>query len=71
MYIEVLDSPKLRAHLKWPHGKVLEASRRGWELIAKSIVLHVNPDKIIESWSREAENARDLPVPTKLGGKGF
>jgi hypothetical protein len=27
-----------------PHGEVLEASRRGWELIAKGVVFHINAD---------------------------
>ena len=43
-----------------PHGEVLESSRRGRELVAKSIVLHVNADKVIESGSWETENARNL-----------
>ena len=37
----------------WPQRKVLESRGRGRELITESIILHINPDKIVESGSRE------------------
>lgn len=43
-----------------PHGKVLETGRRRRELVAKGVILHVDTDKVVESWGREAQNARDF-----------
>lgn len=43
-----------------PHGEVLETSRRGWELIAKGIVLHVNADQVVQTRRGEAEDSRNL-----------
>jgi hypothetical protein len=51
-----------------PHGKVLEAGRRGRELIAQSVVLHVDTDKVVESGSGETKNARDLLSVEEVGG---
>lgn len=53
---------------QWPHGKVLEASGRRWELVAEGIVLHVDLDKIVEARGREAENAGDLLGVEQVGG---
>jgi hypothetical protein len=52
---------------EWPHGEVLEASRRGGELIAQSVILHVDAHQIVESRCREAENARDLLSVEQVG----
>lgn len=52
---------------KRPHGKVLETRWRGWELIAQSIVLHVNSNKIIETRSREAQNPRNFLGVEEVG----
>jgi hypothetical protein len=41
---------------KRPHGEVLEPSGRGRELVAESVVLHINADQIVQSWSWEAQN---------------
>jgi len=43
-----------------PHGEILEAGRRGGELIAQSIVFHVDAHQVVESRCREAENAGDF-----------
>lgn len=43
-----------------PHGEVLEAGWRGWKLVAKSVVLHVDSDQVIQPGSWEAEDARHL-----------
>ena len=45
---------------EWPHGEVLEAGGRGRKLVAQSIILHVDADKIVEAGCREAQDARDL-----------
>lgn len=45
---------------KRPHGEVLESSRGRRELVAKGIILHVDAHQIVQSRSREAQNARDL-----------
>lgn len=45
---------------KGPHGKVLESGRGRGELVAQSIILHVDADKVIQSRSREAQNTRNL-----------
>jgi hypothetical protein len=41
-----------------PHGKVLESGRRGGELIAQGVILHVDANQIIESGGWEAEYTR-------------
>lgn len=51
-----------------PHGKVLEARRGRRELVAKSVILHVNADKIVKPGSREAKNARNLFSVEQVGG---
>jgi hypothetical protein len=45
---------------EWPHGEVLEASWRGGELVAQSIILHVDAHQVVQSRCREAENSGDL-----------
>ena len=40
-----------------PHGEILEPGWRGRELIAQSIVFHVDAYQVIESRSREAQDA--------------
>jgi hypothetical protein len=50
-----------------PHGEVLETSRRGWELVAECIVLHVDTDQVIKSRSREAQDTRDLLGMEQVG----
>jgi hypothetical protein len=51
-----------------PHGEVLEAGGGRRELVTESVVLHVDADKIVESGSREAENARDFLGVEEVGG---
>lgn len=50
-----------------PHGKILEATWRGGELVAQSVVLHVDSHKIVQSGCREAEDARDLLRVEEVG----
>ena len=40
-----------------PHGKVLEARRRQGELITERIILHVDPDQVVQPRGREAQDA--------------
>lgn len=54
------DVRNAQAAEEWPHGEVLEASRRGGELIAQSIVLHIDAHQIVKSRCREAEDSGDL-----------
>lgn len=51
-----------------PHGEVLEARGRRRELIAQSIVLHVDADQVVESWSGETEDARHLLSVEQVSG---
>jgi len=44
----------------------LETRRRRGELVAESIIFHVDSDKVIQSWCREAENTRDLLCMEKV-----
>lgn len=37
-------------------------------MIAESVVLHVNPNKIIQSWGWETENSRNLFCMEQVGG---
>ena len=53
---------------EWPHGKVLEASGRRWKLVAQSVVLHVDTDQVIQAWSWEAENTRNLFSMEQVSG---
>jgi hypothetical protein len=53
---------------QWPHGEVLEAGRGGRELVAQSVVLHVDADKVVQARGREAEDARDFLGVEKVGG---
>ena len=48
------------AREKRPHGEVLESRRRGRELVAQRVVLHVDSDEIIESRRWETEDTRHL-----------
>lgn len=50
-----------------PHGKVLETCRRGWELVAQSIILHVDSHEIIQSRSRETQNTGYFLRMEKVG----
>lgn len=50
-----------------PHGEVLETGGRRRELIAQGVVLHVDTNKIVQAWSREAQNSRDLFSVEKIG----
>lgn len=43
-----------------PHGEVLESRGRRRELVAESIVLHVDPNQIIQPRRRETEDSRDF-----------
>lgn len=43
-----------------PHGEVLETRRRGRELVAERIVLHVDPDQVVQAGSGEAQDPGDL-----------
>uniref|UniRef100_A0A1Y1K5I4 Uncharacterized protein n=1 Tax=Photinus pyralis TaxID=7054 RepID=A0A1Y1K5I4_PHOPY len=52
---------------KRPHGKILEPSRGGRELVAESIVLHVNADQVVQPRSREAQNTRDFLGVEQVG----
>src|SRR6476469_5624941 len=45
---------------QWPHGEVLETSWRRRELVAESIILHVNTNEIVQSRCRETQNAGNL-----------
>jgi hypothetical protein len=51
-----------------PHGEVLESGRRGWKLVAKRVVLHVDAHQIVEARSREAENSGNLLGVEQVGG---
>lgn len=51
-----------------PHGEVLEPCGRRRELVAESIVLHVDAHKIVEAGSWEAQDARDLLGMEQVGG---
>ena len=53
---------------EWPHGEVLESGWRGWELVAQSIILHVDPDQVVQSWCWEAENTGDFLGMEEVGG---
>lgn len=53
---------------KGPHGEVLEASRGRRELVAKSIILHVDTNQIVQTGGGEAQNARDFLGVEKVGG---
>lgn len=50
-----------------PHGKVLKARWGRGELVAKSIVLHVDPDKVVEARRGKAQNPRDLLGMEQVG----
>ena len=50
-----------------PHGEVLETSGRRRELVAEGIVLHVNPNQVIEPWGWEAEDARHFFSVEEVG----
>jgi hypothetical protein len=44
----------------------LETRRRRGELVAESIIFHIDSDKVIQSWRWEAENTRDLLCMEKV-----
>jgi len=52
---------------KRPHGKVLESGRRRWELVAESVVLHVDANKIVEARSREAQDTGNFLSVEQVG----
>lgn len=52
---------------KRPHSEILESRRRGRKLVAKCVVLHVNPNQIVQPWSWEAQNARDFLGMEEIG----
>lgn len=45
---------------QWPHGEVLEARWGCRELVAQSIVLHINADEVIQAWSWKAQYPGDF-----------
>ena len=51
-----------------PHVEVLESRWGRGELVAESVVLHVNPDQIVQSRSRKAQDAGDLFGVEEVGG---
>ena len=51
-----------------PHGEVLESCRRRRELVAQGVVLHIDPDQIVQTRCREAQDARDLLGVEEVGG---
>jgi len=57
-----------QASEQWPQGEVLESCWRRRELVAKSVVLHVNADEVVQSRCRKAENSRDLLGVEKICG---
>lgn len=50
-----------------PHGEVLESGRRRGELVAQGVILHIDTHKVVQTRSREAEDARDLLGMEKVG----
>ena len=44
----------------------METRRRRGELVAESIIFHIDSDKVIQSWRWEAENTRDLLCMEKV-----
>lgn len=50
-----------------PHGKVLESSRRGWELIAQCVILHINSDQIVKARSWETQDTGDFLGVEQIG----
>jgi hypothetical protein len=51
-----------------PHGEVLESGRRGWKLVAKRVVLHVDAHQVVQARGREAENSGNLLSVEQVGG---